>query len=88
MRTRFFIVTETSPERKVQRKGKVQRVQRHSVSKFHVSKVQKAAIYALLNYGLDSNQIHQALIEAANTFSHVSVAGCKAAITKGYLLKT
>jgi len=62
--------------------------QRKSLSKAHVTLVQKNAIYALLNYGLDSEHIHQVLIEAANTFSHVSVAGCKAAITKGYLLKT
>ena len=53
-----------------------------------VAKAQKAAIYALLSMGIEgAEEIRQIMALAAKpqNFSHVSVAGCKAALTKGQM---
>ena len=54
------------------------------VTQAQVRKAQKAAIYACIANGVDNaNMVQKILSQLGKNFSHVSVAGCKAAITKG-----
>lgn len=67
----------------VQIKRKGFQTPRKAIRKSHIQKAQKAVIYACLANGIEKDgDIEKVLASVRKNFSRVSVAGCKAAITK------
>ena len=78
MKSRLCLITPV----KVSYKGF--QTPKRPIRKSHVHKAQKAVIYACLANGIENDSdIAKVLSSVSKGFSRVSVAGCKAALTKG-----